>query len=67
MDEQTKMRVAEIPDELLKLPPGVLREPDFVVTPLGATPAFATVQTVSTAQSESDRRLTCRHKHAGNE
>jgi hypothetical protein len=29
----------------------MLREPDFVVTPLSATPAFATVQTASTVQS----------------
>jgi hypothetical protein len=124
MDEETRKRLAQIPNELLKLPPGVLhgfleglvhnsysvhlpahhssrgllgafcartdllmlsgrdvtdgtgkvtikiddllcgsitedvspavlmmlREPDFVVTPLSATPAFATVQTASTAR-----------------
>ena len=30
----------------------MLREPNFVVTPLSATPAFATVQTASTVRSE---------------
>ncbi len=31
----------------------MLREPNFVVTPLSATPAFATVQTASTVRSQS--------------